>query len=179
MAEPSEKRKSILKEFGRYQLLRELGQGAMGTVYLARDVQLDRQVALKIPKFDENEDSHLLERFYREARSAATLRHPNICPVYDVGEVDGAHYLTMTYIEGRTLSAYVNREKLPAERQVVGIVRKLASALDHAHKQGVVHRDLKPPNIMIDKRDDPRGTGILSVSCPGGSRRVHFSVSAR
>jgi serine/threonine protein kinase/DNA-directed RNA polymerase subunit RPC12/RpoP len=155
LAEPSEDFEPILKDFGRYKLLRELGQGAMGTVYLARDMQLDRQVALKIPKFRDGNDSTMLERFYREARSAATLRHPNICPVFDVGEVDGAHYLTMAYIEGHTLSSNINRQTPQTERQVVGIVRKLASALDHAHKGGVVHRDLKPANIMIDVRNDP------------------------
>ncbi|MBT4866190.1 MAG: protein kinase [Planctomycetaceae bacterium] len=155
IAEPSEHHEPILREFGRYHLLRELGQGAMGTVYLARDVQLDRQVALKIPKFRDDDESKMLERFYREARSAATLRHPNICPVFDVGELDGAHYLTMAYIEGRTLSSYINRQKMQPERQVVAIVRKLAAALGHAHKEGVVHRDLKPANIMIDVRSDP------------------------
>jgi serine/threonine protein kinase len=124
-------------------------------VYLARDLQLGRQVALKIPTFPEHEDSELLERFYREARSAATLRHSNICPVFDVGDVEGEHYLTMAYIEGRPLSSYVNPQNPLPERLVVGIVRKLASALEHAHRQGIVHRDLKPSNIMIDKWNDP------------------------
>ncbi|MBT4864080.1 MAG: serine/threonine protein kinase, partial [Planctomycetaceae bacterium] len=155
LAEPSTSSESILKEFGRYQLLRQLGQGAMGTVYLARDVQLGRQVALKIPKFGDDENSERLQRFHREAQASATLRHPNICPVFDVGEVDGAHYLTMAYIEGHTLSSDINRQELLPERQVVDIICKLASALEHSHKQGIVHRDIKPSNIMIDSRNDP------------------------
>ncbi|MBT6157208.1 MAG: protein kinase [Planctomycetaceae bacterium] len=155
LAEPFELHEPYLEEFGRYQLLQELGRGAMGTVYLARDVQLGRQVALKIPAFPDDEDSDVLERFYREARSAATLRHSNICPVFDVGDVEGEHYLTMAYIEGRPLSSYVNPQSPLPERQVVGIVRKLASALEHAHSQGIVHRDLKPSNIMVDRWNDP------------------------
>lgn len=145
----------VLKKFGRYELLEELGHGTMGAVYLARDAQLNRQVALKVPHVGEFDDEESIHRFYREARSAATLRHPNICPVFDVGEVEGAHYLTMAYIEGRTLSHCINRDRLQSERQIVGIIRKLASALQHAHNKGIVHRDLKPANIMIDVRNDP------------------------
>ena len=143
------------KEFGRYRIVRKLGEGGMGIVYLAHDTELDRQVALKMPKLNEGMDNPLIERFYREARAAANLRHANICPVHDVGEVDGTHYICMAYIEGRPLSAYVRRDSTQPERQVALVVRKLAIALQEAHSHGVVHRDLKPANIMIDQHKEP------------------------
>jgi len=142
------------EQFGRYRIVRRLGQGAMGDVYLAEDTQLNRQVALKVPKL-EKENKALLDRFYREARAAAGLHHPNICPVHDVGEIDGVHFLTMAYIEGRPLSAYVKAGKPLPVRAVVAIVRKLTLALSEAHARGILHRDLKPSNIMTDKMKQP------------------------
>jgi serine/threonine protein kinase/formylglycine-generating enzyme required for sulfatase activity len=150
-----ERESSLPKEFGRYKLLRILGQGAMGTVYLAEDTQLQRQVALKTPQFEKDPTPELLERFYREARAAACLRHPNTCPVHDVGQIDGTHYITMAYIEGHPLSAFVGPDKPQPERQVLIVVRKLAQALQEAHEHGIVHRDLKPSNIIIDTRNEP------------------------
>uniref|UniRef100_A0A7C2PA92 DUF1080 domain-containing protein n=1 Tax=Schlesneria paludicola TaxID=360056 RepID=A0A7C2PA92_9PLAN len=142
-------------DFGRYRVLKLLGKGAMGSVFLAEDTQLQRQIALKIPSFDQDHTGELLERFYREARSAATLRQPNICPVYDVGEIDGQHYITMAYIAGRALSELIKSDKPPGERATLLIVRKLALALQEAHNQGIIHRDLKPGNVMIDARGEP------------------------
>jgi serine/threonine protein kinase len=141
-------------QFGRYRIEECLGQGAMGAVYKAHDSQLDRLVAIKIPKFDAA-DTALLERFYREARAAATLSHASICPVFDVGEIDGTHYISMGYIEGKPLSAFIRPEKPLSEKQAVMIVRKLAVALDEAHGKGIVHRDLKPDNVMIGPRSNP------------------------
>ena len=132
-----------------------LGQGAMGTVYLAEDTQLRRQVALKTPQFTGDSQEELLERFYREARAAATLRHPCICPVYDVGDIDGKHYITMAYIDGKPLSAFVNPAVPQTEQQILIAVGKIAQALQEAHDHGIVHRDLKPANIMIDRRGEP------------------------
>jgi class 3 adenylate cyclase/predicted Ser/Thr protein kinase len=126
----------------------------MGTVYLAHDTQLDRPVALKVPRFGPEPDAAALERFYREARAAALLHHPNICPVYDVGEIDGIHFLTMAYIEGQTLAATAEGQALP-QRQAAALVQTLALALEEAHSQGVIHRDLKPANIMLNKRREP------------------------
>ena len=126
----------------------------MGAVYKAHDTQLDRTVGIKIPKFDAT-DTDLLERFYREARSAATLSHAGICPVHDVGEIDGTHYISMGYIEGRELSAYINPEKPISAKKTATIVRRMAIALDEAHQNGVVHRDLKPDNVMIDAKSNP------------------------
>jgi serine/threonine protein kinase/formylglycine-generating enzyme required for sulfatase activity len=141
--------------FGRYRILRSLGQGAMGTVYLAEDTQLRRQIALKTPQFAGDIQRELLERFYREARAAATLRHPCICPVYDVGDIDGKHYITMAYIEGRPLSDFVNPAVPQTAAQILIVVGKIAQALQEAHDHGIVHRDLKPANIMIDRRGEP------------------------
>ncbi len=141
--------------FGRYRILKSLGEGAMGSVYLAHDTQLDRKVALKIPKFDAKSETKHIDRFLREARSAATLNHPNICPVYDVGEIDGTHFMTMAYINGHTLQDFVNPEKPQRDRNVANVVRKIALALHEAHINGLVHRDVKPGNVMVDPRNEP------------------------
>lgn len=143
------------EEFGRYRIQRTLGEGSMGSVYLALDTQLDRKVALKIPKVNAKEDSKFIERFLREARAAATLSHPNICPVFDVGEIDGTHFITMAYIQGHTLSDFITPEKAQLDRNVANVVRKIALALHEAHVNGMVHRDVKPGNIMIDHRTEP------------------------
>jgi serine/threonine protein kinase len=139
--------------FGRYRLTKLLGKGGMGSVYLAHDSQLDRSVALKIPLLDAG-GSAVLTRFETEARAAAALHHPNICPIHDVGEIDGLPYLTMAYIEGKPLKDFARiRPLLP--RQSAALVRKLALALSEAHKHNIIHRDLKPANIMIDNRGEP------------------------
>jgi serine/threonine protein kinase len=140
--------------FGRYQLLQLLGKGGMGAVYLAHDSQLDRPVALKVPHFESADGPKILERFYREARAAATVLHPNICPVHDVGEIDGTPYLTMAYVEGKPLAEHAAERPLSG-RQSALLVRKLARAVQEAHQRGVIHRDLKPANIMIDRRGEP------------------------
>jgi serine/threonine protein kinase/tetratricopeptide (TPR) repeat protein len=141
--------------FGRYRLLRRLGQGAMGTVYLAHDTQLDRPVALKMPHFHAGEDPDALARFHREARAVATLDHPNICHVYDVGEIEGRPYFTMAYVEGQSLGEYLRAHSPLPQRQAVEIVYRLALALEEAHALGIIHRDLKPSNIMMNKRGEP------------------------
>jgi len=146
---------SIAKNFGRYKLESKLGEGAMGAVYLAHDMQLDRKVALKIPKFKKDIHQKVIKRFYQEAKSAATLDHPNICSVYDVGEHDGHHYISMAYIKGQSLSDFVNPKDPPSQRAIAMVVRKLAIALEEAHSHSVIHRDLKPANIMIDQRKEP------------------------
>ncbi len=147
---------SLPDEFGRYKVVRCLGQGSMGAVYLADDTQLERPVALKIPKFaDDDDDAEMTARFYREARAAAMLRHANLCPVYDVGEIDGIRYLSMAYIEGRPLSE-VLADGGPLDcRDAATFVLKLARALEAAHARSVIHRDLKPANIMIDGHQEP------------------------
>lgn len=145
------------ERFGRYRIVRRIGGGGMGTVYLAHDTQLDRQVALKVPRFSTADGLEIIQRFYREARAAATLQHRNICPVYDAAQIDGVHYLTMAYIAGQPLSDFTNKSKtsLLPQRQVALVVRKLALALHEAHRRGVVHRDLKPSNVVLDTHGEP------------------------
>src|SRR5579883_2146728 len=150
---------TLPKEFGRYRILEQLGKGSMGAIYLAHDTQLGRRVALKVPHLRSGEDGATpdpcdLDRFYREARAAATLDHPNLCRVYDVGQIGGIPYLTMAYIKGRPLSKYIRRDRPMSQRRVAIMVRKLAQALEEAHYNGVVHRDLKPSNIMVNARGD-------------------------
>ncbi|MEZ6081313.1 MAG: serine/threonine-protein kinase [Pirellulaceae bacterium] len=140
--------------FGRYQILSVLGKGGMGTVYLSEDSLLGRKVALKIPRL-RDADHETVERFYREARAAAGILHRNICPVFDVGKLDGQLYITMAYIEGDPLSKYINADRPPSARDIAITTRKLALALDHAHRAGIVHRDLKPANVMIDRSSEP------------------------
>jgi serine/threonine protein kinase len=140
-------------QLGRYRIVRVLGRGAMGTVYLAIDTQLDRQVALKTPQFDQ--DSDLLQRFHREARAAAALRHANICPIYDFGQIEEKHFISMAYIEGQTLAALIETGEQQPVKRVLTIALKIAQALQEAHDHGIVHRDLKPSNVMLDKRGEP------------------------
>jgi serine/threonine-protein kinase len=143
---------ALPERFGRYEVLRPLGRGGMGSVYLARDTQLDRLVALKVPLFDG--DPARARQFVREARAAAAVRHPHLCPVYDAGEVDGRPFLTMAYVDGETLAARVGRGPLPVA-EAARLTRTVALALEAAHRAGIVHRDLKPANIMLDAAGQP------------------------
>ena len=142
-------------EFGRYRVERLLGKGGMGAVYLAVDSQLNRKVALKIPFFDAREEPKRQERFLREARSAARLHHPNICTVFDVGEVSGRPFITMAFITGKPLEDLFDEDRLLPVSTVVGIIRKMALALQKAHDLSIVHRDLKPANVMITPDGEP------------------------
>jgi serine/threonine protein kinase len=140
-----------LGRLGRYRILKRLGRGGMGSVYLAHDTQLNRQVALKIPRFSPDDEPRYLERFLREARAAAALDHPNICSVYEADQINGVNYISMAYIDGKPLSEYIGDKPIPP-RQAAAVIRELALALDEAHARGIIHRDLKPSNIMVNKR---------------------------
>ncbi|MCR9294273.1 MAG: protein kinase [bacterium] len=142
------------QSFGRYEILSILGQGAMGSVYLAQDSTLNRKVALKIPRFT-GDSPVAKERFFREAKSAAAIQHPNVCPVFDVGVENGQYFISMAYIPGSSLSEYLQQNGLLDMEEVVNIIRKLALALDESHQQGVLHRDLKPANVMMSLRGEP------------------------
>jgi hypothetical protein len=139
--------------FGRYTLRRLLGRGGMGRVYLAHDPQLDRFVALKMPNSIALEGWR--ERFFAEARTAATITHPNVCPVHEVGEEQSQPYLTMTFIEGETLAAKIQRDGPMEPDAAVALVCTAARAMQEAHRRGIVHRDLKPSNLMLDAAGRP------------------------
>ena len=139
-------------EFGRYRLLKVLGEGGMGAVYLAHDTELDRKVALKLPHFGGGKSKNQGERFRREARLAANLSHPNICRIHDIGQHDAHMYLTMEYIEGKTLNDVIKAKGAVEPRIAVNLMKRIATAVQFAHAQGIIHRDLKPANVMI-KRD--------------------------
>jgi WD40 repeat protein len=143
-----------LGQFGRFELKELLGQGAFGRVYRAYDPQLDRSVALKVPTFGP-EDTHKVNRFITEAKSAARLRHPNIVPTYESGQIAGRSYIAAQFVQGQPLSR-VLKDAPPDFRQAAEWVRQLADALAYAHSEGIVHRDIKPSNIMIDKKGIPQ-----------------------
>ncbi|MGH9317790.1 MAG: protein kinase domain-containing protein, partial [Thermoanaerobaculia bacterium] len=131
-------------------MLEPLGAGGMGEVYKARDTRLERTVAIKVLPQHLSENEEIRQRFEREARTISSLSHPHICALHDVGHQDGTDYLVMEYLEGETLTDRVSRSPLPTE-QVLRFGIEIADALDKAHRQGVVHRDLKPGNIMLTK----------------------------
>jgi serine/threonine protein kinase len=145
------------RPFGEYELLAEIARGGMGVVYKARQKGLDRLVALKMiltgPHAATRTD---LERFVREARAAAALDHPNIVPVYDNGVQDGHAFFTMALIDGTSLQQRVQKEGPPEPREAVRLMRAVADALAYAHGQGILHRDLKPHNILVDRQGRPR-----------------------
>jgi serine/threonine protein kinase len=131
-----------------------LGRGGMGHVYKARERSLERYVAIKVIPQERNRDAAFVERFRREAKIAARLRHPRIVSVHEVGTLGGFHYFSMDFIEGSTLRSVVQRQRwLPVE-DAIGIVTEIGRAVAHAHGRGVIHRDLKPENVMIDSEGD-------------------------
>lgn len=140
---------------GRYKVLKELGRGAMGVVYLGKDPTIQRFVAIKTMRLDENDDSDKLQemkaRFFREAESTGRLSHPNIVTIFDAGEEGPLGYIAMELLEGTTLKDWSRKPKLLSFEQVISIVATVAEAMDYAHQQGVVHRDIKPANIMLTK----------------------------
>lgn len=146
------------KKVGRYRILKRIGSGGMGTVFLAEDPQLHRTVALKVLVKSANTPPNLIRRFDAEAKTAAMLRHPNIVTVFDSGDADGYLFLALEYIDGPDLEKVIRKKgRVPVERSIE-IVRQIARALDHAHGLGIVHRDIKPSNILL-RRD---GTATLT-----------------
>jgi serine/threonine-protein kinase len=135
-----------------YRIVSKIGEGGMGEVYLAQDTKLDRKVALKILPADVASNRDRMERFTREARSAAALNHPNIAHIYEIGDSDGTHYIAMEFIDGETLRHKIHREKAPLSKLLKYLIQ-VARGLSKAHAAGIVHRDLKPDNIMITRDD--------------------------
>lgn len=136
------------KRLGRYEIRSQLGAGGMGEVYLAHDSKLDRKVALKLLPTDVAKNRDRMERFAREAKSAAALNHPNIAHIYEIGESDGLHYIAMELIDGVTLREKIHQERTEL-RKLLRYLQHAAEGLAKAHATGIVHRDLKPDNIMI------------------------------
>jgi len=160
---------------GRYRIVRRLGSGGMARVFLADDVDLHRQVAIKVLSDRYAEDAQFVERFAREARAAAGLNHPNIVQIYDRGEANGAYYIAMEHIDGETLKDIIVREgKLPP-RRAIDIALQLLAALRFAHRRDVVHRDVKPHNVMVLK-DGRVKVMDFGIARAGGSEMTEAGV---
>lgn len=153
---------------GRYEIVKELGRGAMGTVYLGKDPKINREVAIKTLRYEDVDEEQLAEvkkRFFREAEAAGKLSHPNIVTIYDVGEDYDLAYMAMELLDGSDLAKFCNKDNLLSSTEVMKLISSVAHALDYAHSNGVVHRDIKPANIMILKSGEVKVTdfGIARV----------------
>lgn len=156
------------EKIGRYEVIKELGRGGMGVVYLARDPLINREVALKMVQvegFTDEQAREIKERFHREAMAAGRLNHPNIVTVYDVGEHEGNTFIAMEYVPGRSLEDVLCEDALMSLPRIAEIIEGIAGALDHAHSKGIVHRDIKPANILLPAQGGVRVTdfGIARI----------------
>src|SRR6266581_3478713 len=141
------------ERIGKYESVGHIATGGMGVIYKARDVDLDRLVALKILPPDMAAQQTTLIRFYREAKAAARLRHENIVAIFDVGESNGTHFIALEYIEGTDLQDYINRKCRLDPEEARAIMIQATRALVHAHENGIVHRDIKPSNFLLTPMD--------------------------
>ncbi|HNQ23688.1 MAG TPA: protein kinase [Phycisphaerae bacterium] len=149
-----------------FQILGKIGQGAMAVVFKARQLSLDRVVAIKVLPRRLSENQEFVDRFYREGRAAAQLNHPNIVGAYDVGEAGGYHYFVMEYIDGQTAYDILQQKGRMDEKAALECVLQVARALEHAHARGFIHRDVKPKNIMLTK------AGVVKLADMGLAREV-------
>ena len=154
----------MTEQYGRYQIVGELGKGTMGVVYKAHDPQIDRMVALKVLRPDRVTSKEFVARFLKEARAIGRLSHSNIVTIYDVGEDNGTVYIAMEYLEGEPFNEVVKSGRLTL-RENLEIARQVAETLDYAHRQGIVHRDIKPSNIILAKENQVKLTdfGIARI----------------
>ncbi|MEH7177225.1 Stk1 family PASTA domain-containing Ser/Thr kinase [Neobacillus vireti] len=136
---------------GRYKILEMIGGGGMANVYLAHDMILDRDVAVKMLRLDFANDEEFIRRFRREAQSATSLAHPNIVNIYDVGEENDLYFIVMEYVEGQTLKQYIQQHSPLQVEKTIEIMKQLTSAISHAHQNHIIHRDIKPQNILVDR----------------------------
>ncbi|HEY9502041.1 MAG TPA: serine/threonine-protein kinase, partial [Pyrinomonadaceae bacterium] len=158
------------KRFGHYELTRRIGAGGMGQVYLALDLKLDRQVAIKILNDELSRDEANLKRFVREAKAASALNHPNIIVIHEIGESEGVHYLVSEFIEGKTLREVLTQAQMSVP-EVIDAAIQIAGALTAAHGVHLVHRDIKPENVMV------RPDGYLKVLDFGLAKLVEKKLS--
>ena len=138
--------------YGRYKIIAMVGGGGMANVYLAEDMILEREVAIKILRMDFSTDDEFIKRFNREAQSATSLDHPNIVSIYDVGEEDNIYFIVMEYVKGLTLKQYIQQNSAIPVEKAIHIMEQIISAISHAHHHGIIHRDIKPQNILIDEQ---------------------------
>jgi eukaryotic-like serine/threonine-protein kinase len=145
------------RRLGAFELESKLGSGGMGEVYRARDTRLHRHVAIKLLRTSESDGEGVRRRLLREARAAAALDHPNICPIYEIGDADGLSFIVMAYVDGETLSQTIAAQRhadgaIGTPDGAIRILLQIAAALAEAHKRGIVHRDIKPANVMLTPR---------------------------
>src|SRR3989449_4454351 len=159
-------------KLGRYEIRSQIGAGGMGEVYLALDTKLDRKVALKILPAEVASNRDRMERFVREAKSAAALSHPNIAHVYEIGEHDGTNFIAMEFVDGQTLREMIHGGKTDL-RKLLRYLQHVAEGLGKAHAAGIVHRDLKPDNIMITRDGHAKilDFGLAKLIEPQGQQR--------
>lgn len=162
-----------MKKIGKYEIITILGKGAMGIVYKARDPLINREVAIKTIRFDlasdDSENEEIMQRFMREAQAAGKLSHPNIITIYDVGREENVTFIVMQLIEGQSLQKMISSSEKFSTPEVIDLMCQVCSALDYAHKNGIVHRDMKPGNILLDKERKP-------YICDFGVARVETST---
>lgn len=153
----------------RYKVIKRIGSGGMADVYLCQDINLRRKIALKILHNRFAQDQEFVERFRREAQAAAGLQHPSVVAIYDRGDYDGTYYIAMEYLEGKTLKEVISSDApLPHER-AIEIARQILSALKYAHRNHIIHRDIKPQNVMVDEEDRVKVTDF-GIARAGGSQ---------
>jgi serine/threonine-protein kinase len=167
----------IGKQIGPYDVLEVIGRGGMGVIYKARDRALDRVVALKFLKASSAMDEEAKQRFLREARSLAKLDHPNIPRIYNVGKADETYYIACQYIEGRTVLDVLGKRKMFAVHDALRIVRDVAAALEATHSHGIIHRDIKTENLMLDESGGVKVLDFgLAKPMEGGTRITRTDV---
>jgi serine/threonine protein kinase len=155
-----------------YKILGKLGAGAMATVFKAKQLSLDREVAIKVLPRKFTQNPQFIERFYAEGRAAAQLNHPNIVQAYDVGKAGEYHYFVMEYVDGRTVFDDITKHKRYSEAEAIDIVIQTAEALQHAHERGLIHRDVKPKNIMMNRE------GVAKLADMGLARAISDKEAA-
>jgi serine/threonine protein kinase len=157
----------ISESISHYRILHRIGSGGMGEVYMAKDTELDRVVALKILRADVASNPDRLNRFVQEAKAASALDHPNVAHIYEIGEAEGVSYISMQYVEGTTVESMIQESPMQANK-IVTIAMQAADALEEAHSKGIIHRDIKPSNLMVTQRGQVKvlDFGLAKVSPP-------------